>query len=273
MNFVTVLNVHNNPDGVVESLESIEAFLTDKIVVVVDGLGWEAFKDFSYKNAIIVEGFEHGVNRSQYKNCALGLIKAYNKWPDAEWYCYIEFDVAFLNDGFKQDLKTMYHIKDLSLVATDVMNHDQDNDHWMVSDILQRPTKGFKTLGAVMCFTQMCLNKWNESNFLYLLLEKTKLYKGDFFPNFHAYAVEEVIFPTAAAAFGKILDISRFNPAGYTVRFQPEVEFHELNRFTSLAHPSKDFDGKVRKYSKSIRNLSHDRLPEDYFNIISRIYL
>ena len=223
---------------------------------------------------MVEKGVFHGVGRSPYKNCALGLLKARSLWPKAAWYCYLEFDVVLFTDGFKADLAKLADIDDLCLVGTDVVPLD-GNDHWIVKEILNdRRVSSYRTLGAVMCFSNYCMKCWESVNFLKLLLEKTHLYHADYFPNFRSYAVEEVVFPSAAAAFGRILDIQKSNPPKYPVRFSPPVNEREIMSNTTMAHPCKFLDSPVRKISKIIRNgFLNDRLQTTPHNIISRIHI
>jgi len=252
-----VLNVHNNPPLVRDTIDALRAWATRKIVIIVDKKGWDQFSDFKHPDTEVVCGVYHGVGRSPYKNLAIGMKHLYERWPNEQWYLYTEFDVLFLNSGFKLDLAR--------LEAEDVMlggfqhrpKKGDNNNHWLTQDILgaDKAKMCHKMLGAVLFHSQKCMKQLMEANFYDEVLERTKSYKGDRFPRFSDYAVEEIIYPSAAAAYGKIAPLANVDDqrVSYRVRFVPEVRQGEVALSTSIAHPVKALDNPVRVNAARMR--------------------
>ena len=253
-----VLNVHANPLLVADTLDSIKKWATDKIVVIVDKKGWQNFTNFKHHDTEIMCGVFHGAGRSPYKNLAIGLSRLYEKWPDQDWYGYIEFDVVFLSSFFKNDLA---QFADKGCVAAGFEHRYKPNStsHWLVREIMSSHTEEeidcHKMLGAVMFYTNDCVRSLVKADFYEELLERTKDYKGAKFPNFHDYAVEEIIFPSAASIFGPLGNFDKLyrNRTIYPVRFCPTVRLEEISSGTSIIHPSKKLVDPVRLRAKELR--------------------
>ena len=76
MEIATVMNVHSSPDIIRDSIDSIYTYMTEKIILLVDGASWNNLKDENFQ-AALVEGFHHNVSKSPYRNVALGLKTLY----------------------------------------------------------------------------------------------------------------------------------------------------------------------------------------------------
>src|SRR4051812_15876876 len=92
MDITAILHTHGHPEVTLDTIESIMAYMTDKILLVVDEAGSASF-DTTVLPVQSVTGFYHGYHRSPYRNVLLGLASAYEKWPDSDWYCSLEYDV------------------------------------------------------------------------------------------------------------------------------------------------------------------------------------
>jgi hypothetical protein len=104
MKLAVLLNVHENKPIVKDTLESIFTYATKDVLMLVDGVAWNEFKDFDMPVSLLC-GFKHGCARAPYRNTALGLKMMAENWPDADWYCYTEYDALFASDKFKKNLE------------------------------------------------------------------------------------------------------------------------------------------------------------------------
>jgi len=253
-----LLNVHANPKMARDTLDSIRKWVSRKILMIVDKKGWHHFENFRHPDTEVLCGVYHGVGRSPYKNIAIGLQRLYEMWPDATWYVYLESDVVVLSSAFKADLVSL-ESKDVTLAAVEHRVQPKANNHWLVREILGKqdnPLICHKTLGAVMFFSHKCIKPLIAKNFFKEVLLRTKEFRGAKFPNFTDYAVEEIIYPSAAAAYGTVVGLKALNgnPTAYRVRFVPNVRLDEVTIATTIAHPTKRYDDPVREHARCLRN-------------------
>ena len=66
--------------------------------------GWPQFQSVRIGSARVEQGFLHAFNRSPYRNSVLGLKKAYQHWPDSDWFLYTEYDCLFTFNAFQAEL-------------------------------------------------------------------------------------------------------------------------------------------------------------------------
>ena len=252
MEIATILNVHNNPELTRDTIDSVRAWCTRKIVLVIDKAGWENYEGFTHPDTVVVCGVYHGVSRSPYKNIAIGLMKAYELWPRVSWYNYIEYDFLYLNDHFKNSLKAG---RNYSLIGINYETHHHVNNHWMTKDAFRGT--GYsgpelvcrKMLGALMYFSNKCMKGLADIDYFNYILEHTKTFKGDAFPHFTDYAVEEILYTTAATAFGELIDIRELDPTQhFAVRWGDAIEPNEIKPHTTAVHPSKSLDCPIRQH-------------------------
>lgn len=270
MEIATIINVHENPEQVRDVIDSVRAWATRNIILIVDKISWDLFDDFEHPDTIVVCGQKHGVSRGPYKNMSIGFKEAYKRWPNVQWYNYIEFDVLYLNSRFKEDLERGRQ-KGASLLGFN-HNHQNTNNHWLAVKILKDdphlvkllgedfPINCNKMLGAVQFYSNHVIKNLMEVNFFDKVLELTKNYKPGFFPDFNEIAVEELLFPSAAGVFGPVLNLSRCDGRGsrYTVRWSPPIAPHELTPETSIIHPLKDADSVIHDHYRKVRKLFLD---------------
>jgi hypothetical protein len=103
MNIVTILNAHENDACVLDTIDSIRAYVGERIMLLTDGLKWswaEALEAPVYK----LKGFKHGANKAPYRNIALALQNALDLW-DFDWLCYTEYDALFGSDRYRKNLE------------------------------------------------------------------------------------------------------------------------------------------------------------------------
>lgn len=104
MNLALLLNAHENNPLLKDTLDSICVHATKDVLVIVDGVAWSQFEGFDYPVNLMC-GFKHGCPKSPYRNVALGLKMLADRWPNADWYCYTEYDVLFTSNRFMNNLK------------------------------------------------------------------------------------------------------------------------------------------------------------------------
>ena len=262
MDIVTIINAHNNPALLKNTIDSVRRWVTDKIIVVIDAAGWYLFSNFKCpENTELVKGVYHNCYRSPYKNIAIGLNYAYAKYPKADWYNYIESDVMYLNDLFKEDLRAKSDHTDLGFIQ----RTGKQGDQWLVEKIFQKKLPVYFMLGAIHFYSHSCISQLVGIDFFSKVLEETKQYSGAAFPNFSHYAVEEVIYPTASAVFGRIGNLGNYDNTickssygniceRYAVRFTPEISEKEVTAFTSIAHPLKNMQRRINILNKMQNN-------------------
>lgn len=253
MELAVVLNVHNQPELARDTLDALALWATPNIITMVDKKGWNLFKDFKHNKTEVVCGVFHGAKKSPYKNIILGLLKAYEKYPTASWYICTEFDCLFISDGFKEDLQS-FENRDVSMLGINI-EKKTSNNHWIVKKILGEKVKQYKALGALMIFSNKCVKTLFDLGFYSQILEITKDYKADHFPNFTDYAVEEIMLPSAASFVGEIkpLVINRKIQGKYAVDFGKDIVKEQIKPITSIVHPSKKFDSPIRSYYRNLR--------------------
>jgi len=249
MEIATIVAVHNNPEMAKDTLDSVNAFVGDKTMLIVDAKGWDEYKNFKFGNTIVQKGIFHGVNRSPYKNFCIAFIKSYETWPYADWYLWIEFDVLIISDTFKKDLENAKNHK-WSAVGFNHAHHDNSNDHWLVKQILKRDVECHKLLGAVTCYSNHTVKSLYELKFYHNVLKLTSHLQGADMPNFTEYAVEEIIFPSAASVFGPVKNFEgdKHDLVKYPVRFHTEIKPEECTSLASIIHPIKDPNNFVRQH-------------------------
>lgn len=256
MEIATVINVHNLPEMARDVIDSVRAWVTRKIVLVVDKAGWENYSNFTHPDTEVVCGVFHKANRSPYKNWIVGMSKVHEMWPDVDWYNYIEYDVLYLNSDFKKDLKNR-KTQGYSMVGFNHEVKQNSDDHWLVKKILSRKDIDcHKILGAITFFSKRSFKKLNDDvNFFNEVLEETKDFEGAEFPDFKDYAVEEILFPSVASTVGRVGNLSpdNSNSRRYAVRFADQIRPDEINPETSILHPLKDEGSIIHSHYRKAR--------------------
>lgn len=258
MKVSAVLHVHNHPALVEDTLDSIYLWMTNQIHVIVDEAGWHNFSEFKYKDVELEKGFFHNIHRCPYKNVALSLKRVYEKWPDSDWFCYIEYDCLVISDLFMKDLK---HFKNRAwLLANDIRVPGHTLPP-MFTDLLGKPLwPGHIMLGCCVFYHRDFLKKLHEE-FFGKFLEQVKDFPPGFYPDFRGYALEEEMFPSLAAFYGgrvEQLAAWKGGPIGNFTRYpmrHPEVIYPYLvTPLTSIIHPLKNYDDPIRVHFRRLRS-------------------
>lgn len=262
MKFAVVLNIHANEDLVLDTIDSIRSYVTNDILVVVDGASKEwgqRLKVPAYK----MQGLIHGCPSSPYRNLTLGLMTALDLFQETDWFCYAEADVLFASENFKKD------IEEKSLSGFWCLGNDhRTNEGNLILLEKMLKTKFEQThylLGCCVFYKKEFLNKLKSIDFFERFLNLTNSFVGGYFPIFTeqgGYDLGEHLYPTLAAHYGgrvgslatwdDKLNIWKGNYRRYPMRFRPDIS--EDFRSASILHPLKEINHPLRDYYRKERN-------------------
>jgi hypothetical protein len=259
MKIATVLNSHENSNVFHDTLDSILTWISNDVLVLVDGANWDQFSKQElpvYK----IEGLRHECANSPYRNVALGLKSAWDIWQDnVDWYCYTEYDCLFGSSEIVRDLFSAdkfgiwcvgndHRVSDIKFPLLEVMLKTQINQsHYL--------------LGCCVFYKNTFIKKLAEIDFFERFLYLTNTFSQGFFPNYNKHDISEHLYPTLAVHFGgKIGQLADWsekeqkwtgNPK-YPVRFRPDLE--QGWQDACIMHPLKEYDNPVRQYHRKKRN-------------------
>lgn len=249
MKIATVMNVHADPSVVIDTLESINMYVTNNNLVVVDGSSVNVFNEVKLP-ATKIEGFPHKSNKSPYRNMALGLMTIYELHPEEDWYLYIEPDCLVGSDEFKRVLE----IADKQNVwMMGVNGHIDYTEMPLIESLLGEEFRSvYYLLGACLFFNQKFMKKLHELNFFEKFLNLTNGFTQGYMPGFHGYDVSESMYPTMARHFGGNIgvlssyseDVWHGNYEMFPIRWRPSLDFVEDKM--SICHPIKTYDHPIR---------------------------
>ncbi len=254
------MNVHADPDLVVDTLESINMYITKNNLVVVDGASIDIFNKVKLPSTKI-EGFPHKSRKSPYRNMALGLMTLYELYPDEDWYLYTEPDCLITSERFKRSLAVA-----------------NEHDVWMMGcgghvDYVQMPLvesllgvefrSAYYLLGACLFFSQKYMKKLHEINFFEKFLNLTTGFTQGYMPGYEGYDISEHMYPTMARHFGGNVGVfSSYNDGVwhgnyemFPIRWKPSLDFIKENfDKMSIGHPIKEMDHAIRVHHREKRN-------------------
>ena len=256
MEIATVLNVHANSDVNIDTIDSIFTYVTEKVAVVVDGFGWDKFKSVDLP-VHKVKGYRHGQPRAPYKNVALGLMTITDHWPEADWYCYCEYDTLFASDRFKKNLQ-LADESDVWMLGFDGRVDPQRIP--LVEAMLGEPlTRGYYMIGCCQFFSAKFMNTLKDIRFFDRFLNMVSSFPPCDFPHYKGYDISENLYPSLARHFGGNLGVfatwdgKKWHGDGehYPIRWQPELV--EVHPEASILHPLKQYDHPARVHHRNIR--------------------
>lgn len=253
MKIATVLNIHSNPELVLDTIDSIFHYMTKDLLVIVDGASKE-FKNITLP-AVTLEGFYHGCNKAPYRNVALGLKMLDESFPDADWYCYIEYDCLVTSDRFKKNLRLADGM-DVWMMGND--GHVDDKGMPFVSPLVGGKFESiYYLLGCCQFFSKKYMSKLREIHFFDRLLTLTNGFSNGFMPGYSGYDLSEHMYPTIARHFGGNIGVfATWERAKekwhgsyeiFPMRFQPELDPVKENfPEASIMHPLKSINHPIR---------------------------
>jgi hypothetical protein len=253
----TILNAHDYPDVTKDTLESIHHYMTDDVMIMVDGASWDKMSKINF-DAHLLEGFWHNSSRGPYRNIILGLWEASKKWPDTEWFCCMEYDCLVASDAFKDDLKladqhgccglgTNHKIHMMQLPFLEIILGDKLKTH---------PNY---LLGCCTFYNGVFIKSLH--GFFEKFLYYTNEFQHGFFPDFKGYCFAEYLMPTLAAHYGVVRSFSSHSTKSgwgpghkrYPIRFRPDLSEEEVYPESTILHPVKKYNDPIREYHRKKR--------------------
>ncbi len=253
MNIACIVNTHGKPDCVLDTLDSITTYMTEQVIVLVDGVGWHEFDNVELPCGK-VKGFPHGKPRAPFRNMALAMKTVTETYPDADWYCYTEFDCLFGSERFKENLK-MADEMGVWMLGND--GHIDDVAMPLIQAMIEQPiTQSYYMLGCCQFFNRKFIAKLLEINFFDRFLTMTNGFQDASFPYYSGWDISEHMYPTLCRHFGGNVGVwATFDAEGkwhgdyehYPCRWKPELN-PETENFpdASILHPIKGMDHPIR---------------------------
>ena len=261
MKIATVLNVHADPKCIIDTLDSIFTYMTEDVIVVVDGAKWADFKDVDLP-VTTLSGFRHGCFKAPYRNVALGLKSVTEMYPTHDWYCYIEYDALVASSRFKENLK-MADEKDVWMLGND--GHVDDKEMPLIESLVGGKFKSiYYLIGCCQFFGKKFIDKLRGINFFERFLHLTNDFSAGYFPKYEGYDISEHMYPTLCRHFGGNVGVFATYDYGkhdwhgayeyFPIRWKPELD-PESDSFphASIMHPLKEFDHPFRKEHRERR--------------------
>lgn len=258
MKIATILSTHTDPELTLDTLDSILCYMTEDVLLFIDGV-CKDFDDISlpvYK----MKGFRHGCPSSPYRNVALALKSARSTFPDADWYCYMEYDCLVASDRFKKNLKLAQE-RGVWMMGCDGRIDSQIPP--FISEIVRQPiTSSYYLLGACQFFSSRFLEELEKYDFFDAFLTITSSYTDGFIPFYQGYDVSEHVYPTLARRLGGNIGVfsswdaeeGRWHGSSdiFPIRWKPEID--EASESATIIHPLKSLDHPIRRKQREIRN-------------------
>lgn len=265
MNVATILHTHTNSKVFKDTLESVKYYLTNNILVAIDGF---ACKEFENENYFKLCGFNHGSPSSPYRNVCLSLMQAWNVWREnVDWYCYMEYDCLVGSN------EILTHLKIAKDAGIWVLGNDYRTDERnieIIDLITKNKTKLHYLLGCCVFYNSQFIKKLSEDNFFEKFLHLTNEYPKDFkFSLFRGrqdlvYDISEFLYPTLAVNYGgKVQELASWNAEKgwignydyYPMRFKPDLTECDPFKNACILHPLKNYENSVREFHRKNRNI------------------
>lgn len=268
MEIATVLNVHSNPNLIIDTLESISTYVGKNILIIIDGASKEL--DDIKLPAHSIKGFYHNCDKAPYRNVALGLWKAYENFPNADWFCYTEADCLFASSSFKKNL-LIADRNDVWLLGNDT--HKDKHQFPLIEAIIKEKINCcYYALGCCVFYCREFIERLMEINFFERLINATQHFTEGFFPNYTGHDLSEHLYPTLAVHFGG--DIGNFAKYDlqskiwtgsfrkFPLRWKPELDASEVSKDAAILHPLKNYDNPIRIQQRQERWQNLNQSPQ-----------
>ena len=271
MEITAVLHTHGQPEVTRDTIESVMTFMTDKVLLLIDDAGYDKF-DIPALPVFSLRGFYHGFPRSPYRNICLGLLNAFQKWPDSDWYCYIEYDALVGSPTFRKDLEQAER-DNVWLIGNDFRRKQEDLKKPIRLVLIETMLKTkfdeiFYLLGAVLFYHKKFVRRLVHSNFLEQFLYMTNCFQQGFFPGYvgpAAWDLIEHLMPTLAKHWGgEVQQFAKWsdksfswvgnNYRRYPIRWQPDLTHIEEAIQATIMHPLKTYDHPIRVFHREKRH-------------------
>lgn len=260
MEFACFVATHNNLALAEDTLDSFEFWAnTKKAFILVDGAYWALFEN-AISSFEILKGLRHGFPKSPYRNISFGLMELYKRYPTGvDFYVYIEQDVLFIGDQFKEDLKSFPSMSGFDMRPSDYSHKPATLNLDVLDEIVgERVENDIYLLGCTLFFHKRIIKKLIDEEILDKIIKVSDQWEAGFFPNFKSYAVEESLFSSLAEHYYPHT-IKHLKPfSRYACRWTPEIRQEELSAGTSIIHPLKNVKDPIRVYYRKFRNRARE---------------
>jgi hypothetical protein len=263
MKITAILNAYDVP-VTLDTLDSIRYHMTDQVLVLVDGVAWNSFKNVELP-AHKLKGLNHGWFKAPYRNIMLSLLTAYRNFPTTDWYCYLEHDCLITSSNFKKDLIEAERDNIWCLGSDFRRNQELKVDLSYLEKIIKDKLEEYVyLLGSCIFYHRNFIKLAVENEFFDKFLFYTNEFKNGFFPFYTAWDLTEHVLPSIVKYYGgEILQLSVYNEdfkkwAGnyrrYPIRYRPDIEYEpELFLQASIIHPIKRYTDPIRDFYRARR--------------------
>ena len=180
MKIAAIIQAHNDDDVVLDTIDSVKRWMTTDILTVVDGVSWGGIDKDKFSSSHLVRGLNHGLPNNPYRNVFFGLKQAYDKWPDKDWYCYLEYDCLVTSNSFESDLKKAEK-SNYWLLGTD-LRMKKCKFPFVEKIIDKKFNETFYVLGCFYFLHRNYIAALNDLNFFDKFLSLTNHFSNGFFP-------------------------------------------------------------------------------------------
>jgi len=264
MKLVCILNTHGNPETTHDTIDSIKHYMTNDILMLVEGSAWSMFNTDD-ANVALLKGFNHSYYKAPYRNVALGLLAATQHYPSFDWYCYMEYDCLVGSKNFKTDL-AVADKNNVWCLGNDLRSNQKEKLPLVEAMLQQKFDEVFYILGACIFLNKRFMKRATELNFFERFLYFTNDFSNDFFPGYNGWDVTEHLLPTLAKHWGgevqqfakwsKPLDCwAEGDYEKYPMRWRPDLTEQECKKAT-IMHPIKDLGHPARALQRLRRQHS-----------------
>lgn len=254
MKITAIINTHGNPEVTHDTVESVKHYMTDDILMLVEGSAWDVFNTDDAQVALL-KGFNHSYYKAPYRNVALSLLAASQHWPNADWFCYMEYDCLIGSKSFKDDL-LVADKSNIWCIGNDFRDNQKEKMPLVEAMLQEKFDEIFYMLGACVFLNSRFMKRATELKFFERFLYYTNDFTNDFFPEYSGWDITEHLLPTLAKHWGgEVQQFARWskplncwadgNYEKYPIRWRPDLEEQECIS-AAIMHPIKEFGHPVR---------------------------
>lgn len=261
MELAFLVNVHSDPATIIDTVSSIFEYGSANILVLVNGASWDELSSLEVP-VPKVKGLPHTSRRSPYRNVALGLKLLTEQWPNADWYCYTEYDTLFASNRFQHNLK-LAEANGVWMLGSNG-RVDESQMPLVESLVGEKFRSVYYLLGCCLFLHKDFVHKLNSIDFFDRFLFLTNSFSDGHFPAYNGYDISEHMYPTLCRHFGgKVGVFSTWDEMKaewhgsykyFPLRWKPELNA-ETENFpeASILHPLKSADHPIRQHHKERR--------------------
>jgi len=269
MKIAAIIQAHNDDGAVLDTIDSVKRWMTTDILTVMDGASWDGIDKDKFSSSYLVQGLNHGLPNNPYRNVFFGLKQVYDKWPDKDWYCYLEYDCLVTSNSFESDLekaeKSNYWV-----LGTD-LRMKKCQCPFVEKAIGKKFNETFHILGCFYFLHRNYIVALNDLNFFDKFLSLTNYFSNGFFPmkaggglsgylgqagdnpyaNMAVFDISEELIPTLAYYLGGKIGSLSFWGDGCTHPHNAVAGVNEMpttSQQSELPGNSLGWYGNYRKY-------------------------